>query len=235
MRAIHPGLSKCHIPALFICITSTASPGAPRALIYPAWLRSRFPLLTQSSGLCVQWIKGCPRRRRRGAFTASVTSPSCTLSHLRSADFSFGGLNFIIWYWIKLRCELALSLRSLANCEQLDFQIWDATALKFVALGENEAATRCRRCCKAGGKIFHCITQTVESYYTGITLVYLCPNKIAWKRHSRWSSKRFSGNLTEFINLENQNSLWNSFPCTVGKSFANFPRMRKKNLHPSCF
>lgn len=48
IRVIHPGLSKCHSLASFICITSKTTRCVCSALIYPlAWVM--LPLLTQSS------------------------------------------------------------------------------------------------------------------------------------------------------------------------------------------
>lgn len=51
---IHLGLTKCHIPASIICITSKVSRRVCSALIYPlAW--EMLPLLTQSSKRVRLW------------------------------------------------------------------------------------------------------------------------------------------------------------------------------------
>lgn len=78
---------------------------------------------------------------RRHTFTAPPAWVIPAHSGSRNLLTSLG-LNFIIWYSIKCRCDGVWAF--ILNCEQLDFQIPARQTLKFTTVPENEQ-TRCGR------------------------------------------------------------------------------------------
>lgn len=79
--------------------------------------------------------------------TATLSRPPSRVVPANSAArdllTSLSGLKFHYFLLDKAQVQPGIE-PSFVNCEQLDFQIQDATALKFVAVHGNKPPTRCR-------------------------------------------------------------------------------------------